>query len=269
MSKFKIVSFNLRCEWGGDGKNNFLSRAGGIVEKINAEKPQVIGFQEATDKNIAFLRSTLKDYTIYFNQRGSDFGGEGVATAVRNGSLELLSLEFFWLSETPYVPGSRYEIQSDCPRICQCLLFKLPNGGGLVRGYNNHLDHEGDSARILGIKQIARRISEDKSRYKSPFFVLGDFNAEPDSETIEFCRKCEEPHMKDLSAESGGTFHSYGTLDAKEFPPAEGEAPASKIDYIFSDTETASKPFTLTKWTEERNGVYLSDHYPICVEIEL
>lgn len=268
MAKFKIVSFNLRCEWSGDGNNNFLSRAGGIIEKINAEKPQVIGFQEATDKNIAFLRSALKDYTIYFNQRNRDFGGEGVATAVRNGSLELLSLDFFWLSKTPYVPGSRYEIQSDCPRVCQCLLFKFPDGG-LVRVYNNHLDHEGDSARILGMKQVARRISEDESHYKSPFFVLGDFNAYPDSETIEFCNNCKDPRMADMSAESGGTFHGYNGLDAKQFPPADGELPASKIDYIYADIETASKPFTLDKWTEERNGVYLSDHYPICVEVEL
>lgn len=268
MSNFKIVSFNLRCVWGEDGQNNFLSRAGGIIDKIYKESPDVIGFQEATDKNIAFLRRALPTYTIYFNQRDDDFGGEGVATAVKNGSLGLLSLDFFWLSETPYIPGSRYKIQSPCPRVCQCLLFKRPNGE-LLRVYNNHLDHESDEARILGIGQVLRRIKEDVEKYPSAFFVLGDFNAVPDSKTVQFCKNSTEPRMVDLTEKSGGTYHEFGTLDPKKYPKAEGEYPAFKIDYIFADAKTAQKPFKLEKWTKEHRGVFLSDHYPLCVEIDL
>ncbi len=267
MSAFKIVSFNLRCVFDGDGKNNFLSRAGGIINRINKEKPDVIAFQEATDQNIELLSGALNEYQIFFNQRNDDFGGEGIATAIKRDAVCLLALDFFWLSKTPYIPGSRYEIQSEYPRICQCLLLKLKADGKRVWVYNNHLDHEGDQARILGIKQVLERISADVKRYPAPFFLLGDFNAVPDSETIRFCDNYEPLALKELSLESGVTFHNFGNYKEDFLPAAENERAGIKIDYIFTDSATELRRFT--KWTEERDGVFLSDHYPLCAEVEI
>lgn len=256
----KIVSYNLRSVWDGDGANAFPNRAGGILEKIREEKPDVICFQEGIELSIAFLRRHLKpDYDIIYNQRNADFGGEGLAVAVRTETVTLLGVDFFWLSETPYQPGSRYAIQSDCPRICQCLLFKTNDTKKLFRVYNNHLDHVSDSARILGIKQVMERVAKDSTMYGgTPVFILGDLNAEPGSETIEYCNNYKPFPVKDLTTEIGGTFHNYGRMD-----------PPSKIDFIYTDVKTAEKPYTVTKWTEERCGIYLSDHYPVALEIEM
>ena len=256
----KIVSYNLRGAWVGDGINCFIHRVGGILEKIREEKPDVICFQEGVEKNIDFLRKGLKpDYDIIFNQRNADFGGEGLAVAVRTETVTLLGVDFFWLSETPYEPGSRYAIQSDCPRICQCLLFKANADKKLFRVYNNHLDHISDSARILGIKQVMERVAQDSKQYGgAPVFILGDLNAEPGSETIEYCDNYEPFPVIDLTKDIGGTFHGFGTRD-----------PLSKIDFIYTDVKTAEKPHTVTKWTDEREGIYLSDHYPVALEIKL
>ena len=255
----KIVSFNLRCVWNGDGVNCFPNRAAGILLKIWAEKPDVIGFQEGTEENMAFLRENLKGYDIIYNQRNADFGGEGLAVAVRTETVTLLGVDFFWLSETPDVPGSRYAIQSDCPRICQCLLLKKNDTKQLFRVYNNHLDHISDSARILGIKQVMERVAQDSTKFGTvPGFILGDFNAEPGSETIEYCDNYKPYPIKDLTAGMEGTFHDFGRL----------EQPV-KIDFIYTDVKTAEKPYTVTRWTDERCGVYLSDHYPVCLEIEV
>ncbi|MBO5670474.1 MAG: endonuclease/exonuclease/phosphatase family protein [Clostridia bacterium] len=254
----KIVSFNLRCVWDGDGVNCFPNRAAGILLKIWAEKPDVIGFQEGTEENVAFLRENLKGYDIIYNQRDADFGGEGLAVAVRTETVTLLGVDFFWLSETPDVPGSRYAIQSDCPRICQCLLLKKNDTKQLFRVYNNHLDHVSDSARILGIKQVMERVAADSTKFGTvPGFILGDFNAEPGSETIEYCDNYKPYPIKDLTAGMEGTFHDFGRL----------EEPV-KIDFIYTDVKTAEKPYTVTRWMDERCGVYLSDHYPVCLEIE-
>jgi len=255
----KIVSFNLRCVWDGDGVNCFPNRAAGILLKIWAEKPDVIGFQEGTEENVAFLRENLKGYDIIYNQRNADFGGEGLAVAVRTETVTLLGVDFFWLSETPDVPGSRYAIQSECPRICQCLLFKKNDTKQLFRVYNNHLDHISDSARILGIKQVMERVAQDSTKFGTvPGFILGDFNAEPGSETIEYCDNYKPYPIKDLTAGMEGTFHDFGRL----------EQPV-KIDFIYTDAKTAEKPYTVTRWMDERCGVYLSDHYPVCLEIEV
>lgn len=256
----KIVSFNLRCVWDGDGVNCFLNRAAGIVHKINAEKPDVVCFQEAMEHNVPFLRENLrKDYDIIYNQRGEHFDGEGLAVAVRNETVTLLGVDFFWLSETPEVPGSRYPIQSDCPRICQCLLFKKNDTKKLFRVYNNHLDHISDSARILGIKQVMERVAQDSSMFGGvPVFILGDMNAEPDSETIQYCNDYKPFPVKDLTAGIEGTFHNFGRLETPE-----------KIDYIYTDEKTALLPHSVERWTEERCGVFLSDHYPVALSIEL
>ena len=120
----KIVSFNLRCVWDGDGVNCFLNRAAGILQKISEEKPDVIGFQEGTEENIGYLRQHLNGYDIFYNQREADFSGEGIAVAVRTETVTLLGLDFFWLSET--FPFS-YNILFLCKWPCEydlCICFQ-------------------------------------------------------------------------------------------------------------------------------------------------
>ena len=46
-------------------------------------------------------------------------------------------------------------------------------------------------------------------------------------------------------------------------------SPAQLQHIPHTDAKTAEKPHTVSKWTEERYGVYLSDHYPVALEIEM
>jgi len=253
----KIVTFNLRNVWIGDGINGFIHRAGMIISKINTEKPDVICFQEGIAPICSFLEQTLGDYVFLFNQRNSDYNGEGLITAVRCKTVTVLGLDFFWLSDTPYVAGSRFEVQSTCPRICQVLILKNNESGKLFRVYNVHLDHKSDEARICGTKLIAQRIKADIEKLDIPYFFLGDFNATPDSDTIKYCNNNELVSIVDLARESGGTYHGYGVL----------ENPI-KIDYIFTDENTASACSALEVWRDCINGIYLSDHYPIAATVD-
>lgn len=249
----KIVTFNLRCPWEDpDGINGFINRVGRIVNKIRTEMPDVICFQEATEKNRDFLEDALAEYFFICNQRNSNFDGEGLMTAINKKTVSILGLDFFWLSDSPYTPGSRFEIQSDFPRICQSLILRSRSNGKIFRIYNNHLDHESDTARISGIKLVFKKIAEDLKKLNAPFFILGDFNALPDSETINYCNNNTILKTVDITKEIGGTWHDFGRL----------EAPI-KIDYIFTDTETAQREIKLKVWTDQSSGIFLSDHYPI------
>ena len=255
---FKIVSFNLRFAWTEDGVNSFPQRAGNILLKITKEQPDVICFQEATDLNIGFLRNFLPQYDIVFNQRDSEYAGEGLATAVKRKDFIVTKLDSFWLSDTPNIAGSRYEIQSPCPRICQCVTIKRLADGKLIRIYNNHLDHESDNARILGIKQVLTRVEQDSNILQTPLFVLGDFNARPDSDTIKFCNNYKNPQLRDLTSNIKTTFHDFGRYQSD-----------CKIDYIYTDNKTAQNTYTLDVWDDEHNGIYLSDHYILALTIEI
>ncbi len=210
------------------------------------------------------MRKYLNGYTFICNQRNADYSGEGLAFAIKTGIIELYGLDVFWLSSTPRVPGSRFDIQSKCPRICQCIMLRDIRSGKLFRIYNVHLDHVGDSARILGIKQLLDYAAERQKETELPLFILGDFNALPDSETIKYCDGFEALPIVDLTSDTGGTWHNFG----KPAQNAERILP-EKIDYIYTDRETAGKPYTVELWAEEFNGIYLSDHYPVSLKIEL
>jgi endonuclease/exonuclease/phosphatase family metal-dependent hydrolase len=40
-----------------------------------------------------------------------------------------------------------------------------------------------------------------------------------------------------------------------------------QIDYIFIKGDIRAE--RAAKWTDEQDGVYLSDHYPVCAQVEL
>ena len=105
----KIVTFNIRCALSGDGINSFYHRAGSVLEKIDREKPDVIGFQEVRPEIFDFLRKYLTDYMLVGCGRGADYEGEHNPVAFRKDKFELIGLETEWLSPTPFVPGSRYD----------------------------------------------------------------------------------------------------------------------------------------------------------------
>ena len=116
--KIKVVTFNLRMNTTRDGINYFFNRAPLILERINEEKPDIIGFQEATQPILEWLKATLTEYTLVGIGRSETFKSEANPIAFRKDRFDLFSFQQFWLSPTPEVPGTRYEEQSTCPRVC-------------------------------------------------------------------------------------------------------------------------------------------------------
>ena len=246
----KIVTFNLRCPWDGDGVNSFLHRAGMIYEKIRAERPDVIAFQEVTEKNFDFLYHSLFDiYDIQVRYRSENYDGEGLAFAFLRSSVELLHCKSFWLSPTPDVPGSRFENQSHCPRITVFAIVREMLSGRKLRICNVHLDHRSDEARILGARILLSEVERDNKNAEMETVILGDMNAEPDFSTIaEFLGS--SLGLTDLTDKIDVSFHNYGKA-------------AGKIDYVFATGSLAEDFEAARIWDDVHSGIYLSDHYPI------
>lgn len=265
--KLKIVSYNIRTLYSHplDGANSFIHRAGMILEKIEKEKPHVICIQEVSEGIKSFLNTYLNGYILVGHGRLADYSGEGLCIAYRKDCFDLLGLEQFWLSPTPSVPGSRYEIQSQYPRVCQLITLKHKDIATPIRLCNVHLDHQSDSARILGIQQILKTVVCRSKDLPLPFMIMGDFNALPDSETVSYCKKNEDFELIDISENSCATFHNFGGTGDQDA----NEMVGKKIDYIFTDVETAKRSHTVIKWEDTQNGIYLSDHYPLCCEINI
>ena len=254
--KLKIMSFNLRFNVASDGINSFDGRKNRVKETIIYENPEVIGFQEASDGMTEWLKSAIKSkYEIVGTGRNADRTGEGARIAYNKKKFELLSLDTKWLSETPDIPASRYSVdQSLCPRVYTVIELIEKKSRKIFRLYNVHLDHEGESAKLCGAVQLIQRMAEDNRRLLCVNILTGDFNALPESNTI----KTISAHLNDLTSEISGTFHNYGKYTGEK---------AIKIDYIFTDGEKADKSYAVPD--ESVNGVYISDHYPICAFVKI
>ena len=249
----KIVTFNLRYRWDGDGINSFVHRAGMIYEKIRRERPDVIAFQEATKENFDFISHALSDiYDMHMRCRSENFDGEGLAFAFLRGSAELLTLESFWLSPTPNTPGSRFEGQSPSPRIAVLATVRDLISCRMLRICNVHLDNRSEDARILGSRLMLSDIEKRNADVPLETVILGDMNARPDSAVIsEMLNFSLE--LSDLTKDVKVSFHGFGKS-------------AVKIDYIFATPQLAAISSKAVPWDELHSGIYLSDHYPIEVD---
>ena len=244
----KIVTFNIRCCYDGDGINSFVHRSGLIFDKLTHQAADVICFQEVTPKILRHLEAFLQGYQVCYNGRDADCGGEGLVIALKKDSVSLEKLDCFWLSDTPDVPGSRFADQSNYPRVCQAAEIKAVDGGSF-RIYNNHLDLA-RSARYKQAELVADRVKSDNEAKKMPNIIVGDFNDKPNTPTIT---PFTDLGLVDVAGDEG-TFHGFG----REIPPR-------KIDYVFTDIAEVKAQL----WKDELNGIYLSDHYPVAIEVEV
>ncbi len=252
--KLKIFTFNLRVAVRADGDNYFWNRTDGIREVLEREKPDLIGFQEVTDPMRTWLRDTLGDYVCLGCGRETGYRGEGTVIAYRRDAFELIGFRQFWLSDTPSVPGTRYESsdQSQCPRMTGAATLKHHEAKEVLTFYNTHLDHRGVEARLFG----ARQIVADMARIGGKMILTGDMNARPDTAEIRAFGEGPVPGLTDVTAALGGTFHDFG----RKTP--------GKIDYIFTNADCDP---TESRIIEDipKDGVYLSDHYPVCAYVTI
>lgn len=250
----QIVTFNIRCDYGQDGANNFKYRQDLILRKIKAEQPDILCFQEVLPHVSLWLKENLEDYYLVGCGREKNLEGEETSIAYRKEKYNIVKLEIFWLSETPKIPGSRYANQSECPRTCTCIYFQEIKTGKIFRVYNTHLDHIGSEAREQGLEQILKEITGADFLGDVPVILTGDFNAFPDSKELSVLNKY--PQFSDCTKDIDGTFHDFGRLNEME-----------KIDYIIADKHFTCKK--VEKWIDCEGEVYLSDHYPVSAVLEL
>ena len=269
----KVVTFNIRTRWDNDGLNSFIHRIGLIYDKVNEERADVIAFQEVTEKHIDVLRKIFPDYAFVGSGRLENRDGEGLYTAYLKSNFDLLEERIFWLSDTPEIPGSRFKSQSIYPRICVYTLLRNKDSKEKFGFYNVHLDYLGmvghtappsrdeippdfdfnniQNPRKLAIERLLVEMEKDSEGER---IILGDFNATEDDECLPLLHSAG---YIDLTNGVGPTFHNFGKNDS-----------LIKIDYIFAKPTLARRASGAYLWLDEKNGIYLSDHYPVAVEIE-
>lgn len=252
----RVMSANLRCFNPQDiGKKSWFYRADLILKNIEAEAPSIIGFQEATKWQYAYLRKSLPGYDSVITYRDDSPFSEGCPIFYDTERYALQDKGSFWLSETPEVMSKDWD--SKCYRVCSYVILEEKASGRQFVVFNTHLDHVSDEARINGIGVVLDKIQQFGGL---PSMIMGDFNAEEDSETYR-------------SATENFSDAKYQTENAVGLHSATyqnwGESPdRNPIDYfMISKTGFTVEKYEVVDTTYD--GVYPSDHFPILVDLIL
>ena len=259
----RVMTFNIRLDHKGDGKNNWQYRKDKAVQTILEYKIVLFGVQEAFHSQMQDLENGLKDYeSIGVGREDGMEKGEYSAIFYNTTNFEEMGSGYFWLSEHPMQAGSK-GWDAACERIATWAKLKDKRNGKIIFVLNTHFDHVGEVARRESVKLILQKVDTYTRKHNYPVIVMGDFNANPKSEVIrEITNKNNDLHLNDsrsLSPTVSGpdwTFHDFGRL---ETPKRE------VIDYIFVKNNVRVLNYMITNDTED--DVWISDHCPVVVDM--
>ena len=250
----KVMSYNLRCITPLDlGRKNWFYRADHILTDIENEAPGIIGFQEATRWQYAFMVDSLPEYDSVITYRDDAFNSEGCPIFYHTGRYTLVEKGSFWLSETPDTMSRDWG--AACYRITSYVILTENASGKDFVVFNTHLDHVSDEARIKGMEVILRKIAQFGDL---PAVIMGDLNAREDSATIAAATE----HFLDARYAAPDTVDTYTYQNWGNFEDAE------RIDY-FMISKTGIRPLQYRVLDRPHGDVWPSDHSAIVLTLEL
>lgn len=256
----KVMSYNIRVDFGGDGENNWEFRRDFLADQISYNAPDFIGTQEGKLHQLKYLDSALVDHEwIGRGRDNSETQGEYSAIFYNKKKFRLISQSTFWLSETPDVPESK-SWETAYPRICTYGLFEDIKSKKRFYVANTHLDHISELARENGTKLIMERIAKLNTK-KLAVILTGDFNSEMDSGAY----KTIVSQMNDArNISKTKPFGPSGTFNGFKFH----EPVTLLIDYIFTSKGNV-EVLKFAVLSDSRNCKYPSDHLPVLAELKI
>ena len=253
----KIMSYNIKLDYPKEGKNSWTNRKPFMVNQIKFYEPDVLGVQEAMPNQMKDMDSLLTDYS--FVGVGRDDGkneGEFSAIFYKNKELKVLQSSTFWLSQTPDKVGMGWD--AVCNRVCTYALFQNTTTKKKFWVFNTHFDHVGKEARSKSAVLIMDKI-KGLNTEGYPVFLTGDFNMEPNHESIDYISQT----LKDSKAVSELEFGPEGTFNGFHFD----QPVKRRIDYIFVSEDVEVNKYAVL--SDNWNMKYPSDHLPVFIEAKL
>ena len=258
----KVMTFNIRYNNPTDSIYNWDNRKDMVYAVFRSYSPDLAGLQEVLYDQLIDLRDTLKEYSWFgVGRDNGNKAGEFSAIFYKTSRFTRVDGANFWLSKTPDLPGSK-SWHTACTRIVTWLMLRDRQSGQLFFIFNTHFDHASAEARVESARLLRKKIEEITSG--RPAIVCGDFNStSSDSAYKLLTDKSASGFLKDSRTALPDTLKepSYSFIGFP-FHPDEGNL----IDFIFTRNAPAWKVKTYHIITDNRNGLYPSDHLPVTTE---
>lgn len=254
----RVATLNL---WGRRGP--WPDRLALIRAELGRLSPQLVGLQEvmrddpAGTSQAEEIADGLGYEVVYAPAAGLDEGTLG------NALLSSLPVREHRTLALPTAPGIE----------TRALLYALVEApGGALPVFVTHLDWQGDHgpARLAQVRFIAARAAELAPRGASPV-IMGDFNAEPDSEEIRHLREPRGVGFTDawLHGGDGSAGETFSPVNAYA---RRAGVTSRRIDYIFTGRggpPRAEPVRTELAFRTPQGEVWPSDHFGLVSDLSV
>lgn len=261
-SVIEVLTYNIRMATPDDAPNTWDKRKENVFSVIRAADPDVFGLQEALHAQVADLEAAFPGYTrIGVGRDDGKNAGEYSPLFFNTKRFSMLASGTFWLSQTPSVAGSR-GWDAACNRVVTWVQLKDKKSLAVFLVFCTHFDHMGEAARRNSAKLLLNAV--DSLAGFKPVVVLGDFNAEPDSEPYNLLTDFSDRHhlvdAKLICQDNKGPEYTFTGFRV-------AAQPGKRIDYIFIKNNVQ---VLANQVIETNNGeFYPSDHLPVSASLRL
>lgn len=229
------------------------------IETIESIDPDILGVQEALVNQVEDLVDAFPNYTFVGVGRNDGVeSGEYAGIFVRTIRFELVDFGYFWLSETPEIPGTVFpESQPGPPRMATWVTLYDHVTALEFFVLNTHWDNVSSASRRRSAELIREQI--ETLAQARPVIMTGDLNG--------FESSTEVQTLLDTDATIGPAlidgYREINPMSPQEatFHGFQGQTDGQRIDYVLHDD--AFSTTTAIIHTDDFNGRYPSDHFPV------
>jgi endonuclease/exonuclease/phosphatase family metal-dependent hydrolase len=169
-----VMTYNLRYA-SATPPNAWPQRRPLMKELILKHSPDIMGTQEGLAGQLKDLAEDLPGYSwIGVGRDDGKEKGEFMAVFYRTARLEPLATNYYWLSDTPEVPGSTTWGNKN-RRMVTTIRFRDLQTSREFYLLDTHFDHEIQMAREKSAELVRKRVEALSTAL--PILLIGDFNA--------------------------------------------------------------------------------------------
>jgi len=244
-----IMTFNIRLDHEVDKEYAWKHRKERVIQFLNANQPDIIGFQELLPHMAEDLKNRLFGYDWIGQPRM--LNDESCMIFFKEATWDCLSQRTIWLSDSPDTPFTKFN-DSAFFRICTIGIFQHQNKELVV--CNTHLDYASEEVQSRQMNVLLDCLSKMTDR---PNLILGDFNATPTTQVHILLRDRGYSSCFDVYKLSfRRTYHGY-----------QNKHKGNPIDFIYA---SAGVDFKKTKiHRNKKEEIPLSDHYPLSASLKI
>lgn len=263
----KVMTANIRYADPKDTQNLWMDRREFLLETLQKQSPDIIGFQEATPAQGAFLEQKLKGFKVAPRDEGKR-SLLGVITDVIS-SMNLLAWKtdrFDEVSSANGPLGSTTHVDvSELTFYTQVVLKDKTGVLPTLIVIDAHLRHN-DTQAIQAARDLHKLITQWKQQNPGAEVILmGDMNHDRTSKVYAALVRPEAPAINLIdthnyaakkAGERWGTYHAFTGRVGQEWP----------VDIIFRSEGLTHTPAAIIR-DRDAKGKYPSDHFFVATEI--